>query len=88
STDLTELHGTFRIEKGKAETNDLRLAGPLVRVTGTGSANLVAKSLAFRLEPKLVMTTQGQGSTVTDPIGLGIPVIMEGAWSSPRIYPD
>ncbi|WP_204303101.1 hypothetical protein, partial [Klebsiella pneumoniae] len=26
--------------------------------------------------------------TVTDPIGLGIPVIMEGAWSSPRIYPD
>lgn len=88
STDLSELHATFRIEKGQAETNDLRMAGPLVRVSGTGSANLIAKSLAFRLEPKLVMTTQGQGSTVTDPIGLGIPVVVEGAWSSPKIYPD
>ena len=88
STDLSELHATFRIEKGQAENNDLRMAGPLVRVSGTGSANLIAKSLAFRLEPKLVMTTQGQGSTVTDPIGLGIPVVVEGAWSSPKIYPD
>lgn len=88
STDLSELHATFRIEKGQAETNDLRMAGPLVRVSGTGSANMIAKSLAFRLEPKLVMTMQGQGSTVTDPIGLGIPVVVEGAWSSPKIYPD
>lgn len=88
STDLSELHATFRIEKGQAETNDLRMAGPLVRVSGTGSANLIAKSLAFRLEPKLVMTTQGQGSTATDPVGLGIPVVVEGAWSSPKIYPD
>ncbi|ETR78122.1 cell envelope biogenesis protein AsmA [Afipia sp. P52-10] len=88
STDLTELHASFRIDKGKAETNDLRLAGPLVRVTGTGSADLTARSLAFRLEPKLVMTTQGQGSRVADPVGLGIPVKVEGAWSSPKIYPD
>lgn len=88
STDLSELHATFRIAKGKAETNDLRLAGPLVRVTGAGTADLTAKSLAFRLEPKLVMTTQGQGSSVADPMGLGIPVIMDGPWASPRIYPD
>jgi AsmA protein len=88
STDLTELHANFRIEKGRAETNDLRLAGPLVRVTGAGTTDLNTKTLSFRLEPKLVMTTQGQGSTISDPIGLGVPVIMEGAWSAPRIYPD
>lgn len=88
STDLSELHATFRIEKGRAETSDLRLAGPLVRVTGTGTTDLNSKMLAFRLEPKLVMTTQGQGSTVADPIGLGVPVIMEGTWSAPKIYPD
>ncbi len=62
-TDLAELHASFRIEKGKAETSDLRLAGPLVRVTGTGSTDLNTKTLSFRIEPKLVMTTQGQGST-------------------------
>ncbi len=88
ATDLTELHASFRIEKGKAETTDLRLAGPLVRITGAGSADLPTKSLSFRLEPKLVMTTQGQASTVADPIGLGVPVVMEGPWTAPRIYPD
>jgi AsmA protein len=87
-TDLTELHASFRIEKGKAETSDLRLAGPLVRVTGTGSTDLNTKTLSFRIEPKLVMTTQGQGSSVSDPIGLGVPVIMEGPWSAPKMYPD
>ena len=87
-TDLAELHASFRIEKGKAETSDLRLAGPLVRVTGTGSTDLNTKTLSFRIEPKLVMTTQGQGSTAADPIGLGVPVVMEGPWSAPRMYPD
>jgi AsmA protein len=88
TTDLAELHANFRIEKGKAETSDLRLAGPLVRITGAGTTDLVAKTLSFRLEPKLVMTTQGQGSSVADPIGLGVPVLMDGPWASPRIYPD
>jgi AsmA protein len=87
-TDLTELHASFRIEKGKAETSDLRLAGPLVRVTGTGTTDLNTKTLYFRIEPKLVMTTQGQGSTGAEPIGLGVPVVMEGPWSAPKMYPD
>ncbi|MDQ8727126.1 AsmA family protein [Bradyrhizobium sp. LHD-71] len=88
TTDLTELQASFRIASGKAETRDLRLAGPLVRVAGTGAADLNTKSLSFRLEPKLVMTTKGQGSEVADPIGLGVPVIMDGPWASPRIYPE
>ncbi|MEZ5765533.1 MAG: AsmA family protein [Xanthobacteraceae bacterium] len=88
ATDLSELHAAFRIENGKATTADLRLAGPLVRVGGSGSIDLTMKTLAFKLEPKLVMTTQGQGSTVADPLGLGVPVTLEGPWSAPRIYPD
>jgi AsmA protein len=88
TTDLTEMHASFRIANGKAETSDLRLAGPLVRITGTGTTDLPTKSLAFRLEPKLVMTTQGQGSAVANPVGLGVPVVMEGPWTAPRIYPD
>jgi AsmA protein len=87
TTDLTQLSASFRIEKGKATSTDLNLVGPLVRVTGSGTIDLAEKSLALRTEPKLVMTTQGQGRT-SDPVGLGIPVVIDGPWASPRIYPD
>src|SRR6476469_174689 len=56
-------------------------------MTGAGTVDLAAKSLALRVEPKLVMTTEGQGRA-SDPVGLGIPVVIEGPWDEPRIYPD
>jgi AsmA protein len=33
------------------------------------------------------MTTEGQGRAA-DPVGLGIPVIIDGPWAQPRIYPE
>jgi AsmA protein len=33
------------------------------------------------------MTAEGQGRT-SDPVGFGIPVIIDGYWSEPRIYPE
>ncbi|HRO00234.1 MAG TPA: AsmA-like C-terminal region-containing protein, partial [Nitrobacter sp.] len=87
TTDLSQLSATATIAEGQATTNDLYLAGPLVRMTGAGSVDLGAKTLALRVEPKLVMSTEGQGGRA-DPIGLGIPVVVQGSWSEPRIYPD
>ena len=87
TTDLTQLSASFRIEKGKATTTDLNLVGPLVRVTGAGTIDVGEKSLALRTEPKLVMTTPGQGRA-SDPVGLGIPVVIDGPWAAPRIYPE
>jgi AsmA protein len=87
TTDLTQLSASFRVEQGQATTTDLTLVGPLVRMTGAGTVDLAAKSLAFRVEPKLVMTTEGQGSAA-NPVGLGIPVAIEGPWAEPRIYPE
>jgi AsmA protein len=87
TTDLTQLSASFRTEQGQATTTDLMLAGPLVRMTGAGTVDLPAKTLVFRVEPKLVMTTEGQGSAA-NPVGLGIPVAIEGPWAEPRIYPD
>jgi AsmA protein len=87
STDLSQLSASFRVDKGQATTSDLNLVGPLVRMTGGGTIDLPAKTLAFRVEPKLVMTTEGQGRT-SDPVGLGIPVVIDGPWAEPRIYPD
>jgi AsmA protein len=87
ATDLSQLAASFRIERGQATTTDLNLVGPLVRLTGAGTIDIGTKQLAFRVEPKLVMTTEGQGRT-TDPVGLGIPVVIDGPWVEPRIYPD
>ncbi|WP_315722817.1 MULTISPECIES: AsmA family protein [unclassified Bradyrhizobium] len=87
TTDLTQLSASFQIERGQAATSDLNLVGPLVKVTGAGTIDLGNRALAMRVEPKLVMTTEGQGRA-SDPVGLGIPVVIDGPWSQPRFYPD
>ncbi len=87
ATDLAQLSASFRLDKGQATTSDLTLVGPLVKMTGAGTIDLIGKQLAFRVEPKLVMTTEGQGRA-GDPVGLGIPVIIDGPWAQPRIYPE
>jgi AsmA protein len=87
STDLSQLGASFRVEKGQATTTDLTLVGPLVKMTGAGTVDLGNQTLAFRVEPKLVLTTEGQGRAA-DPIGFGIPVIIDGPWAEPRIYPE
>jgi AsmA protein len=86
-TDLSQLGGDIRIEGGVATIDNLHAAGPLVRVSGGGSVDLGAKTLQLKLEPKLVMTLQGQGGAA-DPVGLGVPVMVQGNWSNPKIYPD
>ena len=87
ATDLSQLSASFKIDKGQAQTTDLNLVGPLVKMTGAGTIDLGTKQIGFRVEPKLVMTTEGQGR-VSDPVGLGIPVMISGPWGSPRIYPE
>lgn len=86
-TDLSQLSASFRIDKGQANTADINLIGPLVRVTGGGTVDLGAQTLALHVEPKLVMTTEGQGRK-SDQVAFGIPVVVDGPWTNPRIYPD
>lgn len=87
ATDLSQLSASFQIDKGQATTADFALAGPLVRMTGAGTVDLAARTLAFRMEPRLVPTLEGQGGAA-DPVGLGVPVTVEGPWAKPRIYPE
>ncbi len=47
-------------------------------MTGAGTVDLGTKMLAFRVEPKLVLTTEGQGRAA-DPVGFGIPVSDRGS---------
>src|SRR6185295_17891633 len=87
ATDLSQLSASFKIDKGQATTYDLTLVGPLVKMTGVGTIDLGTKQIGFRIEPKLVLTTEGQGRT-NEPVGFGIPVIIDGPWAEPRMYPE
>jgi AsmA protein len=86
-TDFAELSATFRITDGVATTTDLKLLGPLVRVTAAGEVDLLRRRLELRAEPKLVASLKGQGGKI-DKAGLPVPVIIKGPWDNPRIYPD
>ena len=86
-TDFATLGASFKIAKGRAETPDLRLVGPLVRMAGAGSVDLPAQSLKFRVDPRLVASLEGQGGKA-DLQGLGVPVVISGPWARPSIYPD
>ncbi|QLL66279.1 AsmA family protein [Sinorhizobium mexicanum] len=87
ATAFTELGASFAIERGVAQTEDIKLVGPLVRMTGKGAANLAESSLNFRLDPRVVASLEGQGAEISTD-GIGVPVVVEGSFANPRIYPD
>jgi AsmA protein len=86
-TDFASFGANFRIAQGKAQTNDLHLNGPLVRMAGAGTIDLPSQTLNFRVDPQVVASLEGQGGK-TDLQGLGVPVAVNGPWASPAIYPD
>ena len=69
-TDFATLGASFAVANGQAQTPDLRLAGPLVRMTGAGTVDLPAQALKLRVDPQLVATLEGQGGKLgTDTLG-------------------
>lgn len=86
-TAFTELSATFAIENGVAQTSDISLLGPLVRMEGAGKIDLAEETIDMRLNPRVVASLTGQGGDINAE-GIGVPVIVEGALSAPRIYPD
>lgn len=86
-TTFTELGATFNIDKGIAATSDISLLSPLVRMDGAGTIDLAEQTLAINLNPRVVASLSGQGGDIATK-GIGVPVIIDGTLSAPRIYPD
>ena len=62
-------------------------------MTGAGRIDLSAKTLQLKVDPRLLIgqqDTSDSGSTdnPNQGTGLGVPVMIQGSWSAPRIYPD
>ncbi|HEV2603699.1 MAG TPA: AsmA-like C-terminal region-containing protein [Microvirga sp.] len=76
---------SLTLSEGRATTRDVSLRGPLVEATGSGVIDIPARSLAFRVEPRLVGAGGGPGALVA---GLGVLVVVEGPWDAPRVSAD
>ena len=86
-TDFAELSGTFKIVNGILLNDDLALLSPLLRVGGKGTVDMPKRSVNYRIEPKVVASTKGQGSSA-DTSGIKVPVVVSGPWDNLSYKPD
>lgn len=86
-TRFSSFGGTFGIEKGIARTTDIKFAGPLLTMTAAGSIDLPAQSIDFRADPRILSRRDSATGRQTSS-GIGVPVVINGPWSAPRIYAD
>ncbi|MEE8306180.1 MAG: AsmA-like C-terminal region-containing protein, partial [Gammaproteobacteria bacterium] len=86
-TDFSSLSGSFVVQQGIAYNKDLKLVGPLIRLTGEGNVDLGRERIDYAALPRIVGTLQGQGAS-DDRKGIAIPVRITGPWDKPDIVPD
>ncbi|MEZ5788211.1 MAG: AsmA family protein [Xanthobacteraceae bacterium] len=86
-TRFNSFGGTFSIEKGVARSTDIKFNGPLLTMTAAGSVDLRAQTLDFRADPRILSSRDPSTGRQTSS-GIGVPVVIKGAWSEPRIYAD
>jgi AsmA protein len=68
------------INSGIAQTTDLMISSPVLKVTGQGAANLVTKTLDFHLLADTLKSLRG--------VPVQIPLNVTGSFSDPTVKPD
>ncbi len=83
-TDFTSLTGSFTVANGVARNPDLRMASPLLRLRGAGTANLITEALDYKLTASVVGTLKGQGAEQNELKGFDIPIAITGTMRNPK----
>ncbi len=86
-TDFASLTGSFKLTNGKAESSDITLVNPFIRVAGEGSANLPKTEVNFKIKTTLVASATGQ-SADSDEGGIVIPIKIKGPFHKIKVKPD
>ncbi len=86
-TDFAALTGTFNIRNGLANTGDLSMNNPFIRVSGTGDINLPKTKVNMLVITKMVASLQGQAAQETSS-GIKIPIKISGPFDKIKIRPD
>lgn len=88
-TDFSSLTGSFNLTDGLLTNPDLKMAAPLLRLAGKGSANLINEELDYQLNTALVNTSKGQGGKEKDDLaGIEIPLKISGTMQKPKYSLD
>jgi len=86
-TAFSDLGGSFTIKDGIAETSNLKMTSPLLKVTAAGTVDLVQSNIDMLANPEVVAGAEGKGGA-NDLAGLSVPVRIEGPLDAPRIKPE
>lgn len=88
-TPFDVMQATFEIEKGVGKTSDLRLIGPGVSVTGKGQTDFARQRLRYNLQTRISLRSAAQAPGTNDKNAqFAMPLIVNGNWAEPDIYPD
>ncbi|WP_323904401.1 AsmA family protein [Aeromonas hydrophila] len=88
-TDFSALTASFRIADGVAQSDDIQLFAPALRVKGQGQTALVPETLDFLFLTSVVESSKGQGGKDVDELkDITIPVPIGGHWQAPSYRLD
>ncbi|HLH12308.1 MAG TPA: AsmA-like C-terminal region-containing protein [Methylovirgula sp.] len=80
---INSAHARFAVATGEADTDDIRIASPVLDVSGKGTIDLVGETLDLHFEPKLA-----GGANSDRPTDLGTTILLRGPWNAPRVSAD
>jgi AsmA protein len=79
----------FVFVDGVATNDDFDVKSPLLRVRGSGSANLRQDTVDYLVDAELVKACDGQSGASADKlVGVPLPIREKGLFVSPKIPPD
>lgn len=86
-TAFSDLGGSFTIKNGVAETSNLKMTSPLLKVSAAGTVDLTQSTINILANPEIVAGPEGQGGA-NALAGLSVPVRIEGPLDRPTIKPE
>ncbi|MGH6875396.1 MAG: AsmA family protein, partial [Aestuariivirgaceae bacterium] len=81
-TKFRRFRADFILADGIAESKELIIDGPDVKLSGKGLVDLLKQELDFKVEANLLAA---KGVNVA---GFAVPVVVKGPWGKPKFYPD
>jgi AsmA protein len=88
-TEFSAMSAKFVFVDGVATNDDFDVKSPLLRVRGSGSANLRQDTVDYLVDAELVKACDGQSGASADKlVGVPLPIREKGLFVSPKIPPD